>query len=384
MSTTGIPHYRDRRSTHEQKPKSDQSDAKSGRLQNAIAILGIVFVALGLVVTGWADRNTQMTAEQGQITDRFSTAVGQLGSGNLDIRVGGVYALQRVMTDSSPDQVKIIEVLCAFARGKTAPNTTLPQPSARPVPTDIQAALTVIGTRNTKKDDGTALIDLDHAPLAHAQLKDLQLVGANLVGANLADANLINTHLAGANLADAELQGAKLLYTHLKHANLTGAKLPMASLTNTNLTNAVLAHANLTGAVLSGATLTNASFFGATLTNAKLNHEDLPGLSFATATLTGADLTGAKLTTADFTAANLTSARLANANLAGASFFGANLTHADLRQAILTGANFTYATLIGANFAGANLIDSYWPPNVAVPEGWQRNPHSGRLERAGH
>ena len=91
-------------------------------------------------------RQGQATAEQGQFTDRYNAAITNLGSRSIDIRLGGIYALQRLMQDSPRDQPTIIAVLCAFVRDRTMP-TRKPQkpPTIRP-PTDIQAALTVVGT----------------------------------------------------------------------------------------------------------------------------------------------------------------------------------------------------------------------------------------------
>jgi Pentapeptide repeats (8 copies) len=47
-------------------------------------------------------------------------------------------------------------------------------------------------------------------------------------------------------------------------------------------------------------------------------------------------------------------------------------------------ANLTGANLRSARLAGANLTGAAWPHGLTVPEGWQRNPDSGRLARAGH
>jgi hypothetical protein len=57
-----------------------------------VMIAGVVFTAAGLVYTAC----TLHTTEQGQITDRYTRAVEQLGSDKLDIRLGGIYALERV------------------------------------------------------------------------------------------------------------------------------------------------------------------------------------------------------------------------------------------------------------------------------------------------
>jgi hypothetical protein len=52
----------------------------------------------------------------GQITDRFGKAVGQLGSAELDVRLGGIYALERIARDSADDHPQVMEVLTAFVR----------------------------------------------------------------------------------------------------------------------------------------------------------------------------------------------------------------------------------------------------------------------------
>ncbi|HCU93989.1 MAG TPA: pentapeptide repeat-containing protein [Actinobacteria bacterium] len=348
--------------------------------------------------------------ETGQITDRYNAAVTNLGSSSIFVRLGGIYALRRLMHDSPPDQPTIVAVLCAFVRDQ-GPSAGKPEkPPAPHLPTDVQAALTVVGTRKPAQDGSTTLIDLNHALLVDAQLGSLSLANANFSGADLGGANLSFTRLAGANLTGANLAGAKLTGTHLADANLSSGKLTMASLTDTDLTGADLSRANLAGAVLVGANLNGASFSGADLSGAVLVSANIPGLSFATATLTGADLSGATLTRGYLVGADLSGALLVNAVFTGADLTGADLTRADIRHAILNGANLSYVNLSGAdlyaahlaganltgadltgadlgaailtraNLTGVNLTGAYWPRGVTVPVGWQRNPDSGLLE----
>ena len=103
--------------------------------------------------------------------DRYTKAVEQLGSDKIEVRLGGIYALERLMRDSSTDQPTIVEVLAAYIR-QHAPLShpalavsAAPAPSAitrprvagahqapRPVQpdqpdADVQAALTVLGRR---------------------------------------------------------------------------------------------------------------------------------------------------------------------------------------------------------------------------------------------
>ncbi len=372
-----------------ERPPRDWVAITVAGLPGLAAVLALIFTGLQVRATNsqlQATKNQLQITEQGQITDRYNAAIANLGSTSLDIRIGGIYALRRLMQDSTRDQPTVIAVLCAFARGPNASNPKLHESSASSLPTDVQAALTVVGTRNTANDGPTTLIDLNHAPLANAQLEYLGLSGTVLTGANLAGANLKYTDLARADLTGADLTGANLIYTLLSAAKLSGANLTMAHLSNTDLDNADLTGANLTDASFSGVNLTRASFFGANLTGAVLAGENLPYLSFATANLSGADLTGAELSNGYLVASELSGAILANADLSGADLSGADLSGADIRQANLPGADLSSADLSGADLSGAdltgaNLTGAYWPHGAIVPEGWQRNPGSGRLER---
>ena len=99
----------------------------------------------------------QALTEQGQITDRYIRAVDQLGSDKgLDVRIGGIYALERVARDSARDHPAVMELLTAFIRE----HSHEPRPpsnggglererSTRP---DVQAAITVVGRRDAKRD----------------------------------------------------------------------------------------------------------------------------------------------------------------------------------------------------------------------------------------
>jgi hypothetical protein len=145
----------------------------------------------------------------------------------VDVRLGGIYALQRIMQDSPRDQSTVVAVLCAFVRDHAAASA-----ASRP-PTDIQAALTVVGTRNPANDGSTTVIDFTNANLHGANL-----YGANLHGAHLRGVNLARSYMPGANLSGADLFGADFIRADLSGADFTGA---------------AAAHAHFAGADLFGA-----------------------------------------------------------------------------------------------------------------------------------
>ena len=71
-----------------------QNDARATLLQGlagGVLLLGAYFTWRQVQVT----RQQLYLTEQGQLTERFTRAVDQLGSDRLDVRLGGIYALER-------------------------------------------------------------------------------------------------------------------------------------------------------------------------------------------------------------------------------------------------------------------------------------------------
>ncbi len=286
---------------------------------------------------------------RGQVTDRYTRAIEQLGSRALDVRIGGIYALEAVARDSARDHPTVMEVLTAFVREHSreqwpppdSPRTTWitwrgrfrtgGRQQERFTRPDVQAAVTVLGRRDARRD-----------------IQPIHLNGADLTGADLSDANL-----GGANLTEATLRDADLA-----RADLAGATLRDADLTRADLTDATLRSADLGGADLGEATLRSTD----------LRSADLQATTLTRATLTRADLTRAFLGGADLTEATLAGADLGSADLTRARLFRTDFTRADLG-----GTTLTEATLTGAK----------WPEGSPVPEGWKLDTRAGRLIAAG-
>jgi hypothetical protein len=113
------------------------------------------------------NQKTLETTQQGQITERFTKAIEQLGDKDrLMIRLGGIYALERIARDSESDHWAVMEVLTAFVREQAPATTKPPDNTSRKGKTkesldeqelpaaDIQAILTVIGQRTRTFGNG--------------------------------------------------------------------------------------------------------------------------------------------------------------------------------------------------------------------------------------
>jgi Pentapeptide repeats (8 copies) len=197
-----------------------QNDARTTLVQafgGAVLLIGLYFTL----------RNFQL-AQDKQITEHYTRAVEQLGSDKLEVRLGAIYALERIAKDSERDHWPIMEILTTSVRIK-APWTQ----ERKDLDLDVQAALTVLGrrTRTYRKGETERL-------------------------------NLRHTDLRGAHLAEAHLEGADLTETYLEHAFLYGAHLEDAFLWHTHLEGAFLTAARLNGAILTGAHVEGAEFEG--------------------------------------------------------------------------------------------------------------------------
>jgi Pentapeptide repeats (8 copies) len=270
-----------------------QNDARTTLLQGvggAVVLLGAWFTYRQLVTNREQlrhavesnrqqrelDREQLRVVEQGQITERFTRAVDQLGSDRLDVRLGGIYALERIARDSPDDRRAIAEILSSFLRQRAPWPPSVPGQYVADAPLDqipmrqhwsieTQAALTVIGRggfadRELWEHFDVRVLDLSSTDLRRMYLTNAHLEAADLAGVNLSGAAFFDTHLEcaellGANLQNAILNGCYMNECWLHSANLEGATLGGtdlrgAILQKTHLPNTDLSYSDLRGAVL--------------------------------------------------------------------------------------------------------------------------------------
>lgn len=249
-------------------------------------ILGGAFVLFGLVFTWETVRSTAenlrisqdglrisqeslRTSQEGQITERFTRAIEQLGKvdegkeSNLAIRLGGIRGLEKLADDSEEDYWPIMEVLMTYVREHALwrEQKLEEEPELK---ADVKAILNVFGRRSKSYKNGEDL-GLD---LSGTDLRTATLNGFNFNGADFSLSHLEKTRLKGIRLKEALLLGTNLSNANLEQAELEGA----------DLTGAILTGANLSGAVLTNAQLEGADFKGAHLNKAILNGVNLKGV----------------------------------------------------------------------------------------------------------
>jgi uncharacterized protein YjbI with pentapeptide repeats len=370
-----------------------QNDARTTMLQVLGVVLVLTGAGIGASVTLRQIRATldQLSAairashdqlklsEQGQFTDRYTRAVDQLDDQRaVAVRLGGLYALERIARDSPDDRKAVAEVFCAYVR--TAPRPKAPAAAEEAFPPgplatdaapvgapatelaaltqrapDVQAAVTILGRWWERLHEPPPVLDLRDADLRGAHLDGARLQDAILVGAQLQDAGLGGAQLQGANLRGAQLQGANLRGAQLQGVVLQDAQLQRANLGGAQLRYAMLDGARLQQADLNGAQLRRADLRGAQLQRAKLGGAQLQGANLGGAQLHNATLDGAQLQDAQLQDAALWGAQLQDADLVGAQLQDAILDDAKLQRAILDGAQLQRAKLWRAQLQHASL-----------------------------
>jgi len=231
-----------------------QNDVRIGLLQ---AVAGVAVIAA--VVVTWQQLETDRrqlrqqleVAGQEQAGERFARALDQLGSEQLDVRLGGIYGLERIAARApgaaaaaaggayrppgsgdppsvfwgSQDRAQVFEILSAYVRttshrppiGPGGADATLQ--TSQP---DVNAAVTVLARRTVLEGDPP--LDLSGSLLPSARLGWARLARADLRGADVRGTSLQHADLAGAHLEQSLLCGTQLQGADLRGAHLAGAR----------------------------------------------------------------------------------------------------------------------------------------------------------------
>ncbi|WP_413102482.1 pentapeptide repeat-containing protein [Streptomyces sp. Inha503] len=228
------------------------------------------------------DREQAELTREGQVTERYVEAVKLLASDVLTERLGGIYALERIMRDSERDHNTVVEVLSAFIREHAQKGAANRAPSGDGSKTegansrrgqlrsDLQAALVVLGRRpereGLEEEGGLERINLTQTDLRGAELYNHSLRNIELREARLDDAQFYMVDLSGAELQRSCFEDADFCWADLSIVNLG-----LANLRNTRLHGACLENATLWRADLTGADMTEARLQGANLKEARLD-----------------------------------------------------------------------------------------------------------------
>jgi len=121
------------------KPGTDRANARLDAVRTGLAVGAGIGAAAGLMLAFRRQHHqeiatdlTDRDATERRITELYTKAVEQLGSDKAPVRLGGLYALERVAQDNRTHRQTIVDVICAYLRMPFSPQGpsvfTVPRP----------------------------------------------------------------------------------------------------------------------------------------------------------------------------------------------------------------------------------------------------------------
>ncbi len=244
-------------------------------VRNLGFLLATLIGAPFLLWRSWVAQKQADIAEQGHITDRITKAIDGLGSErtvkrqrvrqnrklayehddqgnpdysrpifeeitapNLEVRLGAIYALERISQDSPRDHIQIMETLCAYVRENAKAESLDPTEIDEvggfkfPLPRiDIQTIITVLGRRRSdlKAQEAENAFRLD--------LSGADLTSVRFNGGDFSAAKMHRCRLEGASFDDADLSGTQFFgslmnYASFRETKIKGTRMDFVAINN--------------------------------------------------------------------------------------------------------------------------------------------------------
>ncbi len=234
-------------------------DPTAAAVRNLGLLVAAVFAAPFLVWRTMVAQVQANTAEQGLITERINKAVEGLGSvktvkrqrtrmsgklayekgedgnpnfskpiyeevtaPNLEVRIGGLFALERISQDSPRDYLQILEIICAYIRENSPSHSLEPTPELEKRPdvrTDIQTAIKILARRSEEQ------ISFEWKNQFRLDLRNCNLSGVDFEAGNFSATMFHRSRLEGAVFSDCKLEGTQFFSAVLNYADFDRAQL---------------------------------------------------------------------------------------------------------------------------------------------------------------
>ncbi|HTF06694.1 MAG TPA: pentapeptide repeat-containing protein [Asanoa sp.] len=130
-------------------------------------------------------------ATERRVTDLFTKAVDLLGSDKAAVRLGGLYALERLAQDNARHRQTVVAVVCAYLRMTDEPGEDAPPAGDDEVRRSAQRLL----TRHLHADAPDTWWPEVRLDLAHTRLADFDASGCTLIEADFTGARFAGTAL---------------------------------------------------------------------------------------------------------------------------------------------------------------------------------------------
>ena len=123
------------------KPGTDQANSRLDAVRTGLAAGAGAGAAVGLMLAFRRQHHqeiatdlTDRDATERRITELYTKAVEQLGNDKAPVRLGGLYALERLAQDNPAHRQTIVDVICAYLRMPFSPTA----PASKPEPEGVE------------------------------------------------------------------------------------------------------------------------------------------------------------------------------------------------------------------------------------------------------
>jgi uncharacterized protein YjbI with pentapeptide repeats len=244
--------------------------------QQATAALKQARVALDNHVTGIFSRSVELLGAVREIKTTSTDGSLQTRSlPNIESRLGALYSLERLLSESEKDQRAILETLCAYVRENSpaeipsdeADRQELARGNISPKRTDrsdVQAAVTVIGRRPLQVQERA------EAKGWRLDLRESNLVGYDFTGHNFDRADFTDSFLNLAKLNKGSFKQCTFKNTVLQKARLAGADFTLSTFEHCNVKAAEIEDTNFSQATFDGTDLREATVASLNISGANL------------------------------------------------------------------------------------------------------------------
>lgn len=245
---------------------------------------------------------------------------------NLEVRIGAIYALERISQDSARDHIQIMEILCAYIRENA------PVSSAFEIDVDsiFEESMKALGASLKEKGGPRQRFGGVRSPI-DLETKKIQFPRQDIQTA----ISVIGRNRKGGK------EGAVSSDGHSSQLDLRRC----------NLQRVEFGEGDFSNFSFFGCALDAANFSGCNLGRANLQQSSANATWFHNANCEGMEISDSKIMGAIFTGANLCEAHLSGTFAVGAYFVNAYSKNVDLY-----GANMRFALCWNTNFAGSEFI----------------------------
>lgn len=283
----------------------------------ATIFVGFYFTGQTLIVTQQQSKATQdqvRLAEKGQITDRFARAIEQLASEKLSVRLGAIFALERLVSDDSSLSGNVRDILAAFARTQSPAIDSKCASSTQVPAVDVQAAVTaMIRSRALHEHADLSYTCLAGMSFTRSQISDLRFTRSDLSG-SIFEGGVINASFAGSTLDNVRFTEAALDFPTFSPASADGITFEESQ----HLRITFFSHNPIQGPQFS-----NVSMRDVSLSSIRIENGRFSNVSFDGANLSRTEFNGGHIYDSSFSEAFVGSATFQDVDVSYNSFQGA-------------------------------------------------------------